>query len=102
MCCGDLLGWLTDLPHRAFGQVAAVGGLPFIVLFGEDGADEADHGGVVGEDPDHVASAFDLFLDSFQRVGGVDLAPVGAGEGGVGAQVLQEPRPKQRPEKLST
>jgi hypothetical protein len=32
------------------------------VLFGEDGADEADHGGTVGEDPDDIGAASDLFV----------------------------------------
>jgi hypothetical protein len=31
--------------------------LPLVVLFGEDGADEADHGVAVGQDGDHVGAA---------------------------------------------
>jgi hypothetical protein len=34
--------------------------LPFVVLFGEDGADESDDGAIVGEDTDDVAASFDL------------------------------------------
>src|SRR5690606_30242274 len=45
------LGWVSiargERGHRGFRQVAAGDG-PFVVLVGEDGADEADHGGVVG------------------------------------------------------
>ena len=29
--------------HRAFGEVAAIAGLPLVVHVGEDCADEADH-----------------------------------------------------------
>jgi hypothetical protein len=37
------------------------------VLFGEDGADETDQGGVVGEDTDDVAAAAGLTPDSPAR-----------------------------------
>jgi hypothetical protein len=33
----------VELGHRAFGEVAAVAGLPFVVHVGEDGTDEWDH-----------------------------------------------------------
>ena len=33
---------------------------PFVVLLGEDGADESDQGGAVGEDADDVGAAADL------------------------------------------
>lgn len=39
MGVGHLLGWLVDETHGCFGEVAAVGGLPFLVLFGEHGTD---------------------------------------------------------------
>ena len=38
---------------------------PFVVLFGEHGADEADEGGAVGEDADDVGAAADLFVEPF-------------------------------------
>jgi hypothetical protein len=57
---------LVDLAYGAFGEVAAVGGLPIVVLFGQDGTDETDHRGVVGEDADYVGAPFDLFVDSFE------------------------------------
>jgi len=47
---------LVELGHRGFGEVAA-GDSPLVVLVGKDGADEADGGVVVGEDPDDVRAA---------------------------------------------
>jgi hypothetical protein len=38
---------------------------PFVVLFGQDGADEADQGGAVGEDADNVGAAADFPVESF-------------------------------------
>src|SRR6478735_6699394 len=83
---GDLsstAGWV-ELGHGAFGEVAAVGELPFVAEVVEDGADEADDAGLVGEDADDPGSSFDLSVDPLQRVGGPDLRPVAAGEGGEG------------------
>lgn len=37
---------------------------PFVVLFSEDGADEADQGHTVGEDADDAGAAADLFVES--------------------------------------
>jgi hypothetical protein len=42
------------------------------VGLGEDGAGEAVQGGGVGEDPDDVGAAFDLFVEAFQGVGRPD------------------------------
>jgi hypothetical protein len=67
-----------DNSNSAFGQefeahvAAAVG--PFIVLFGQDGADEANEG-AAGEDADDVGAAADFFVESFLGVIGPDLAP---------------------------
>ena len=55
--------------HRAFGEVAAVAGLPFVVHVGEHGADESDHGGFVGEDADDTGASFEALM-SRGRVGG--------------------------------
>ena len=49
---------------------------PFVVLFGEQRAGEADHRLVVGEDPDDVGAAADLLVDTLQRVGGPQLGLV--------------------------
>ena len=44
---------MRDLARDLYAEVAAALG-PFVVLLGQDGADEADDGGAVGEDADHV------------------------------------------------
>jgi hypothetical protein len=64
-------------PDSAFGQqfeahVAATLG-PFVILFGQDGADQPDQGGSVGEDADDVGAAADFFVESFLGVVGPGL-----------------------------
>ena len=49
--CGAIIALEVEESRGVFGEVAAVGGLPFVVEVGEDGADGADGGGFVGEDP---------------------------------------------------
>jgi hypothetical protein len=56
------------------GQVAAIGDLPFVVDVGQDGADEADHGWLVGEDADDAGAAFDLLVDPLEGLGDHILA----------------------------
>src|SRR5690606_7906802 len=46
---------------------------PFVGLFGQDRADEADDGGAVGEDADDVGAAADLFVQPLLWVVGPDL-----------------------------
>ena len=48
---------------------------PFVALFGQDRADEADEGVAAGEDADHVGAAADLLVQPFLGVVGPDLAP---------------------------
>ena len=64
-----LLSWCGGLEHRhgAFGQVAAVADLPFVVGFDEDGAGQAEQGGGVGEDSDDVGAALDLLVQPLLR-----------------------------------
>jgi hypothetical protein len=52
------------------------------VLFGQDGADEADQGTPIGEDPDDVGAAANLLVEPFLGVVGPDLAPDLFGERG--------------------
>ena len=56
------------------GEVAASFG-PFIVLFGQDGADQAGHGGAVGEDPEDGGAAPDFAVEAFVGVVRPDLTP---------------------------
>jgi hypothetical protein len=41
----------VELGHGGFGEVAAVGDLPFVVHVGQHSADEADDGGSLGKIP---------------------------------------------------
>ena len=45
------LGSVDEL-HGFFGEVATVGDVPLVVDLQQHGADQAQHGGVVREDPD--------------------------------------------------
>ena len=53
----------------------------------EDAAGEAEQGLGVGEDPDDVGAAFDLFVDPLEGVGRPDLLPVRDREVGEGGDV---------------
>ena len=77
---------LGEFGERLGAQVASCD-LPLVVLLGQDGADQADDGVVVGEDADHVGAALDLAVEAFERVVGPDLAPVLGREGEVGEHV---------------
>ena len=54
--------------------------LPFVVLLGEDAADQAHHRGGVREDADHVGAALDLLVQPLERVVRPDLTPVPGGK----------------------
>jgi hypothetical protein len=63
-------GWSTGsagLGDR-FGAYVAAGNLPFVVSFGEHGADEADDRAAVEEDADDVGAAADLLVEPLERV----------------------------------
>jgi len=57
------------------------------VLLGQDGADEADDGLSVGEDPDNVGAPADFLVQPFLGVVGPDLTPDLFGERGERQQV---------------
>jgi hypothetical protein len=63
------------------GEVAASFG-PFAVLLGQDGADEADEGVAVGEDPDDVGAPADFAVQPLLGIAGPDLAPDLLGKAG--------------------
>ena len=77
--------------RRLFGNFldlhVAVLDLPLVVLLQEDGADEAGNAGLVREDADDVGPAFDLLVESFERIGCVEFGAVPRGEGLVGKHV---------------
>ena len=60
---GGFAGAVEDVES----EVAAAFG-PFVVLFGQDGADEAGDGVAVGEDSDDVGAAADFFVQAFVGV----------------------------------
>jgi hypothetical protein len=60
-----MAGWV-ELCHGLFGEVAAVGDLPFVMHVVQDGADQPDDGGLVWEDSHHSGTTFDLLVHPFQ------------------------------------
>ena len=54
---------------------------PFITCLGEDGADEAQEGSLVGKEAGDACAAFEFFVDAFERVAGAQAALVAPGEG---------------------
>ena len=53
---------------------------PFVVLFHEDGSDEADDGVLVWEDSDDIGSPLDLAVGALDGIGRADLVPMLPGE----------------------
>ena len=51
------------------------------------GADQADDGGLVGEDADDLGAPLDLAVEALQGIGAVELLSVRDGEGHVGQDV---------------
>jgi hypothetical protein len=49
---------------HGFGAEIAPGDLPFIVLFGEDGAHRADYSAVIGEDAHHVGTPLNILVQT--------------------------------------
>ncbi|CDK01732.1 hypothetical protein MIC448_820029 [Microbacterium sp. C448] len=65
-----------EVAHGDVGEVAAFPVAPFLVLFLQDGADQAGHGVAVGEDLHDVGAALDLSVEAFNRVVRPDLLPM--------------------------
>ncbi|SRR5581483_2609510 len=55
--------------EQGFWGHVAPGDGPFVVLFAEHSADEADGGGAVGEDPDDVGAAAEFLVEPFLLTG---------------------------------
>ena len=64
------------------GEVSAFSVLPLLVLFEQDGSDQAGDGVAVGEDLDDVCAALDLAVEALDGVVGPDLGPVLPGADG--------------------
>ena len=69
------------------GHVAAALDRPLVVLFEQDRANETDDCALVREDADHFGTSFDLAVDAFERVGGVQRDAVLCREGHVGEHI---------------
>ena len=54
--------------------------LPFVVLLKQQGSNKANDGRIVGEDTDDAGPTFDLGVEPFQGIGGVDLSAMGLRE----------------------
>src|SRR5580698_9007523 len=86
-----ILGWVGDEGEAGSGEdveaeVASAFG-PFVVLFGQDGPDEADQGVTVGEDADNVGPPSYLPVQSLLGVIAPQLAPDFLREAGEGEHV---------------
>jgi len=63
--------------HGAFGQVAALAGLPFVMGLDEHRPGQPQQGLWVGEDPDDVGAALDLLVQPSAEPFGVGGLPRG-------------------------
>ena len=76
-----------EVSEGCLGQVAAFAVLPLLVLFEQDGSDQAGDAVPVGEDLHDVGAALDLATQALDGVVGPDLGPVLLGEGRKRGQV---------------
>ncbi len=60
---------------------------PLVVLLEQDGTDETGDGGFVREDADDLGASLDLAIETFERIGGVELGSVLGREAHVGEHV---------------
>ena len=66
---------------------------PFVILFEQNGADQADDGGLVGEDTDNLGASLDLVDRPFDGIGnryedrGADVPVVARGAAAYGATI---------------
>jgi hypothetical protein len=69
----------SDHPQRRDrfqGHVSAALNRPFVILFEQQGADEALDGVFVGEDAHDVGAPLDFAIETFERIDGVDFRPM--------------------------
>ena len=65
------------------------GGEPFVALLAEEGGDESQEGGFVGEKGGDAGAAFEFLIDALDGVAGAH-APVMGGREGVNGEALRE------------
>ena len=65
------------------------GGLPFVAEFVEQGGDQAQEGGFVGEEAGDAGTAFEFLVDPFQSVAGPQPGLVGERQGEDGEALRQ-------------
>ena len=61
---------------------------PFVVLFDQDGADQAGDGILVGKDADDVGSPLDPAMKAFERVGRMQLGSARRGGTHIGEDIM--------------
>lgn len=61
-------------------ETLAAGDLPLVVSFDDDRGRQSQERGRIGEDFHDAGSAFDLLVESFDRIVRPDLLPMGFGE----------------------
>lgn len=71
---------LADCVHRLRGHVAMLSS-PFAILFEQNGANEAQGRGRVGNGTDDLDAAFDLLAPPFDGICRTPFRSVGSGEG---------------------
>jgi len=75
---GELQGlfWLRDLGLGGLGEEAPALKLPFLLLLEQLAAHQPHDRWIIGEDANHVGTAFDLLVEALERFGAPHLAPV--------------------------
>jgi hypothetical protein len=73
--------------HAFQADVAGALDGPLVVLFEQDGTDEAGDGGLVGEDADDLGASLDLAVQAFERIGAMQLGAVLGREAHMGEHV---------------
>ena len=90
--------WVEVLPDRhrpaavqvrpSFDLHVAALKQPLVILFEQDGADQSDDAGLIGEYADDVGASFDFFVEAFEWVGAVQFGAVLGREGQVGQHIV--------------
>jgi hypothetical protein len=72
-------GIIAQRRHGFQGHVAPALNRPFVVLFEQQRPDQADDGGLVREDTDHLGAPLDLAVEPLDGIGRVQLGAMLAG-----------------------